>query len=678
MRVPVYQQQVTPQIPSVRSQVQVPNGATGVAVKPIDTTAGITQGVESLRLGLMKMNENREKFMLASAVNEYRRSNTEFLHAKDTGLFAKKGKDVFGISQAYDEFSSKTMEDIAKRYKMSGVARDRFVEATSALYNASLSSVMQHEQRETDAAQQMEWKTMITDSLNAVALSPYDDAVCEENWKIMAGAIAQQFAPFGDQVVDSKVAEARSQYVITRLAPMIEDNPKAAGAFLKAHSNELTGDDRLKAQKAVDAKLDVIKVQEMTDDLVRRFRGREDLAFKFVHKNMEGDMENKMIASLKSRYAEEKIRVQSAATSLASRQNALAKAYKQAADAGQFVTKNQLEKSGMRPDQIVSVQRKMAQNFVKLLENKIEAGEPVDPMAYAEAVHEKFGLDIGMKQVNTLINKVQARNAKDIDERIIMGERFSPEEIDVQAISTKDKARFKAIYTEQSSLDGAMKEVDKLMGGRLYDLSPEDRYKNVRRYIGISDKEHDAWLIDTWEGLVTGKLPISEAKLRAKRGRISEMEADDMIQRIQSRDKDSEAFEAGQLHLLNSTSTAIKKKVPGFDDTPYKAKFREATDPKVLPYSDSDRRKKVQELTRSLRGQEMIDAGLQLDGRVFGRSSDGKQYDEIMAEDFTGTQEYTMREPESVSKARGKKPSPAGGRAINGKSIDDVMFGDKK
>lgn len=314
MRVPVYQQQVTPQIPSVRTQVQVPAGATGVALKPVDTSAGLTQGVESLRLGLMKMNENREKFMLASAVNEYRRSNTEFLHAKDTGLFAKKGKDVFGISQAYDEFSSKTMEDIAKRYKMSGVARDRFVEATSALYNASLSSVMQHEQRETDAAQQAEWKTMINDSLNAVALSPYDDAVCEENWKIMAGAIAQQNAPYGDKVVESKLAEGRSQHLMARLAPMLEDSPKAADAFLKAHNGELTGDDRLKARKAVDNKLDVIKVQETTDALVKKFRGNEQAALQYIHKNYEGDMENKMISSVKSRFSEMKIRAYNAAS----------------------------------------------------------------------------------------------------------------------------------------------------------------------------------------------------------------------------------------------------------------------------------------------------------------------------------------------------------------------------
>lgn len=329
MRVPVYQQQVTPQIPVERSQVTVPEGAAGVAVKPVDTTQGLVQGVESLRLGLVKLNENREKFMLASAVNDYRRQNTEFLHAKDTGIFAKKGKNVFGATQQYDEFSSKAMEDIAKRYKMSGVARDRFVEATSALYNASLSSVMTHEQRETDAAQQMEWKTMINDSLNAVALSYNDDAVCEENWRIMAGAIVQQNEQYGDQVVQSKLAEARSQLQIARLAPMLEDNPKAADAFLKAHLNEFTGEDRLKAQKAVDNKMEVIKVQEETDRIVKRFGGNEAAALKFIHAKFEGPMENHLAASVKTRYSELKIKSYSASSARAAQVGANFKSIKQ-------------------------------------------------------------------------------------------------------------------------------------------------------------------------------------------------------------------------------------------------------------------------------------------------------------------------------------------------------------
>lgn len=371
MRVPVYQQQVTPQIPVERSQVTVPEGAAGVAVKPVDTTQGLVQGVESLRLGLVKLNENREKFMLASAVNDYRRQNTEFLHAKDTGIFAKKGKNVFGATQQYDEFSSKAMEDIAKRYKMSGVARDRFIEATSALYNASLSSVMTHEQRETDAAQQMEWKTMINDSLNAVALSYNDDAVCEENWRIMAGAIVQQNEQYGDQVVQSKLAEARSQLQIARLAPMLEDNPKAADAFLKTHLNEFTGEDRLKAQKAVDNKMEVIKVQETTDFLVKKFRGNEQAALQFAHKNFEGPFENSLVSSLKSRYSEMKIRSIGAASARAQAQNSAFKQAKPLLSAGYIFTEEQIAQMPLSDEQknYIRVQNDRNMQFSSILKN---------------------------------------------------------------------------------------------------------------------------------------------------------------------------------------------------------------------------------------------------------------------------------------------------------------------
>jgi len=310
MRVPVYQQQVAPQIPSVRTQVSVPDGAAGVAVKPIDTTAGIAQGVESLRLGLVKMQENRDKFMLASAVNEYRRSNTEFLHAKDTGVFAKKGKDVFGISLQYDEFSSKTMEDIAKRYKMSGAARDRFVEATSALYNASLSSVMTHEQRETDAAQQQEWKAMASDTLSNIALCYADDNAFNENVQFGLSAISQQWEPYGDQVRDSKMREYLSQCQAQRVAAMLEESPKAAGAYLEKHKGDFAGDDYLKVKKAVDNKLDVIKVQETTDALVGRFRDERSM-LAWIHKNYEGEMENKMITAARARWTERQMGIAS-------------------------------------------------------------------------------------------------------------------------------------------------------------------------------------------------------------------------------------------------------------------------------------------------------------------------------------------------------------------------------
>ena len=308
MRVPVYQQQVTPQIPSGRSQVSVPEGAAGVAVRPIDTTAGIAQGVESLRLGLVKMQENRDKFMLASAVNEYRRSNTEFLHAKDTGVFAKKGKDVFGISQQYDEFSSKTMEDIAKRYKMSGAARDRFVEATSALYNASLSSVMTHEQRETDAAQQQEWKAMASDTLSNIALCYADDNAFNENVQFGLSAISQQWEPYGDQVRDSKMREYLSQCQVQRVAAMLEESPKAAGAYLEKHKGDFAGDDYLKVKKAVDNKLDVIRVQETTDMLVQRFRDKRSM-LAYIHKNFEGKEENDLITAAKARWSEKELSI---------------------------------------------------------------------------------------------------------------------------------------------------------------------------------------------------------------------------------------------------------------------------------------------------------------------------------------------------------------------------------
>lgn len=306
MRVPVYQQQVTPQIPSVRTQVQVPEGATGVALKPIDTSQGIAQGVESLRLGLVKLNENREKFMLASAVNEYRRANTEFLHAKDTGVFAKKGKNVFGVTQQFDEFSTKTRDDIAKQYRMNGEAKNRFLEATSSLYNSSLSSVMTHEQRETDAAQQAEWKAMYTDSLNNAALVAFDDAACKQEMEIGIGAVAQSVAHLPEKAQQSAIAEYVSKFQTQRVASILEKDAKAADAFLKAHKGDFIGTDYLRVRKAVDDKLDVIKVQETIDNLMHKFKDERSM-IAWIRAHNEGEMENKLVTAAKSRWSEQRM-----------------------------------------------------------------------------------------------------------------------------------------------------------------------------------------------------------------------------------------------------------------------------------------------------------------------------------------------------------------------------------
>lgn len=343
MRVPEYRRQISDVVPSERVQTTVPDLASSVYSAGASKAQAIAGGLKSLSVGVELRQEKQDQFQLASAVNEFRRANTEFLHAKDTGVFAKKGKDVFGISRQYDGFSSKTMEDIAKRYKMNDRVRQVFMGSTNALRDASLSSVMGYERRESDAARTAEWKAMADEALNGAALCAKDDGAFGENLETGLGAVAQQYAPYGDEVVGRKLKEFASKCQASRVATMLEDDPRAAEAYLKSHEREFTGTDLLRLKKAVGDRVDVIRVQETTDGLVRRF-GSEAAALAHVRKTYEGDMENKLVTAVKSRFGEMRIARNDAEKAVTQRQNgAFAALREEYWDNGKTVPQMQLE-----------------------------------------------------------------------------------------------------------------------------------------------------------------------------------------------------------------------------------------------------------------------------------------------------------------------------------------------
>ena len=319
MRVPEYRRQIADVVPSTRIKADVPDLAADTYKVEAAGAKALGEGLNALRLGLEVRQEKQDQYQLASAVNEFRRANTEYLHARDGGVFSKKGGQTFGISEQYDQYAQTTMDDIARRYKMNDRVRESFIGATNALRDSSLSSVMRYEQRETDAARELEWKTMADETLSNAALCYNDDAAFDEELNIGLGAVAQQFAPYGDEVVGRKLKEFASKCQTSRVAAMLEDDPRAAEAYLKKYKSEFIGADFLRVKKAVDDRMDVLRVQETTDGLVRRF-GSEAAALAHVRKHYEGDMENKLVAAVKTRFGEMRAAQGAAQVALAERQ----------------------------------------------------------------------------------------------------------------------------------------------------------------------------------------------------------------------------------------------------------------------------------------------------------------------------------------------------------------------
>lgn len=343
MRVPEYRRQIADVVPSTRIKADVPDLAAGTYKVEAAGAKALGEGLNALRLGLEVRQENQDQYQLASAVNEFRRANTEYLHARDGGVFSKKGGQTFGVSEQYDQYAQTTMDEIARRYKMNDRVRQAFIGSTNALRDSSLSSVMRYEQRETDAARELEWKTMASETLSNAALCYSDDAAFNEELNIGMGAVAQQFAPYGDEVVGRKLKEFASKCQTARVAAMLEDDPRAAEAYLKKHKGEFAGADFLRVKKAVDDRVDVLRVQETTDGLVRRF-GSEAAALAHVRKHYEGGMENKLVTAVKARFGEMRIARNDAEKAVTQRQNgAFATLREEYWDNGKTVPQTQLE-----------------------------------------------------------------------------------------------------------------------------------------------------------------------------------------------------------------------------------------------------------------------------------------------------------------------------------------------
>ena len=342
MRVPVYQQQVTPQIPSVRTQVQVPDGATGVAVKPMDMTAGIAQGVEGLRLGLVKMQENREQFELAQAVTEFRRRNTEFLNAKDTGVFAQQGENVFGSTERYTKFATDLADELVKKRKWSGAAAQRFMTAINGVMNYSTQSVMRFEQDASEKVKNAVFEGTIAQAYQDAAANVRDEALFKDALDTAVSASVERWAPFGKEKVAAETKKLESQFYALRIASILQDDPRAAQAMFEKNRNALLPDMQVRLDASIKNKMELIETQEMGDQLIRRFGSNEAAGLAFIRKNFEGEEERRYVAEFKTRSAELRSRLAQGRAALGQAQSGFYKAVRNAMDQGQQFTPAQL------------------------------------------------------------------------------------------------------------------------------------------------------------------------------------------------------------------------------------------------------------------------------------------------------------------------------------------------
>ncbi len=562
MRVPEYRRQISDVVPSERVQTTVPDLASSVYSAGASKAQAIAGGLKSLSVGVELRQEKQDQFQLASAVNEFRRANTEFLHAKDTGVFAKKGKDVFGISRQYDGFSSKTMEDIAKRYKMNDRVRQAFMGSTNALRDASLSSVMGYERRETDAARELEWKAMADEALNGAALCAKDDGAFGENLETGLGAVAQQYAPYGDEVVGRKLKEFASQCHGTRVAALLDEDPRAAEAYLKSHEGEFMGTDLLRLKKAVGDRVETIRVQETADGIMRRFAD-ESAALSYVRSRYEGERENRLVSEVKRRFGEAESRKRAAEDERTRAQNEVYKARWRDIEGGKFFTENDLAADGLRPDQVSLLMGKQElKRKRRSIEGDLKAQDPLFSMLPEDERETKVRRRAG------ITDEQHGRALVATYDQLLAGEIGMAEVRDRVDRALLSQSEARRMETALKDLDDAQKSFVRMETRRLNEVLKD--YDNRGR--GKFDTEGAVqWFTDR----VTA-LPANAADYRRQ---VKELGRDALVRMLDTGDADLNGFLWGRSdwgderdRLADADYSDVKEYAPREPEAVYRAR----------------------------------------------------------------------------------------------------------
>lgn len=562
MRVPEYRRQVADVVPSTRIKGDVPDLAADVYKADAAGAKAVGEGLNALRLGLEARQEKQDQFQLASAVNEFRRANTEYLHARDGGVFSRKGGQVFGISEQYDQYAQTTMDDIAKRYKMSGRVRESFIGAAGALRDSSLSSVMRYEQRETDAARELEWKTMAAETLSNAALCASDDAAFNEELNVGLGAVAQQFAPYGDEVVGRKLKEFASQCHGTRVAALLDDDPRGAEAYLKSHEREFTGTDLLRLKKAVGDRTETIRVQETADGIMRRFAD-ESAALSYVRSRYEGERENRLVSEVKRRFGEAESRKRAAEDERTRAQNEVYKARWRDIEGGKFFTENDLAADGLRPDQVSLLMGKQElKRKRRSIEGDLKAQDPLFSMLPEDERETKVRRRAG------ITDEQHGRALVATYDQLLAGEIGMAEVRDRVDRALLSQSEARRMETALKDLDDAQKSFVRMETRRLNEVLKD--YDNRGR--GKFDTEGAVqWFTDR----VTA-LPANAGDYRRQ---VKELGRDALVRMFDTGDADLNGFLWGRSdwgderdRLADADYSSVKEYAPREPEAVYRAR----------------------------------------------------------------------------------------------------------
>lgn len=312
MRIPVYDQQVTPQVaPAVAKRpisYQTPRSITDGSIYKATETMGNTLSGAANELLKIHMAEQAKADDIAvlDASNRWAEDITGFLNDPEKGIYTRMGKSAKGATgdtaKHLDEIEreiSKGLEndrqrELFKRFVM----RDRL---------SRIEGVSRHERSEFNKYRMQVADDSVNTAISSISASPYDEETFQAELDRAENAIFSVVGDQGEEIVSEKVKSLHSAAHEARLTGILQDNPRAAEAYFKENKDKIDGQQHAKWKAAIEKEVDILFGQEESDRLYQKFGiDGEAKAVKWVRDHYEGDKESKLMAHLQARYVDER------------------------------------------------------------------------------------------------------------------------------------------------------------------------------------------------------------------------------------------------------------------------------------------------------------------------------------------------------------------------------------
>ena len=312
MRIPVYDQQVIPQVaPAVAKRpisYQTPRSITdGSIYKATETMGNALSGAANELLKIhMAEQAKADDIAVLDASNRWAEDITGFLNDPEKGIYTRMGKGAKGATgdtaKHLDEIEreiSKGLEndrqrELFKRFVM----RDRL---------SRIEGVSRHERSEFNKYRLQVADDSVNTAISSISASPYDEETFQAELDRAENAIFSIIGDRGEEIVSEKVKSLHSAAHEARLTGILQDNPRAAEAYFKENKDKIDGQRHAKWKAAIEKEVSILFGQEESDRLYQKFGiDGEAKAVKWVRDHYEGDKERMLMTHLQARYVDER------------------------------------------------------------------------------------------------------------------------------------------------------------------------------------------------------------------------------------------------------------------------------------------------------------------------------------------------------------------------------------